>query len=119
MIQSSTAARLTAVRSIKKSSDFKKVYEYGRYDINRYFVVYVMPNGLGHMRLGLSIKKKVGVAVLRNRLRRLVKENFRINQSRELAVDVVVVVRNPAVELAVGDGFWLVKKYLNVPRDLA
>ena len=108
--------RNSPVQSIKKSSDFKKVYDFGCLEANRYFAVYAKPNNFGCMRLGLSIKKKVGKAVLRNRLRRLVKENFRLHHSRLSSVDVVVVIRNAAGELAAKDGFWLIQKFLVVPR---
>ena len=108
--------RNSPICSIKKNTDFKKVYGFARYEANKYFVVYAMPNSLGYMRLGISIKKKVGGSVLRNRLRRLIKENFRIHQNKSLAVDVVVVARNGAGEIAAGNGFWLTTKFLSLPR---
>lgn len=57
--------------------------------------VYSKPNGLGHARLGLSVGRRVGSAVVRSRVKRLVREAFRLTRA-ELpgAYDLVVSVRS-------------------------
>lgn len=56
--------------------------------------VYSLPNGLRHPRLGISISRRVGTAVRRNRIKRLLRESFRSHQ-RDLpgGYDLVIVVR--------------------------
>jgi ribonuclease P protein component len=56
--------------------------------------VYATPNALGHPRLGLSVSRKVGTAVRRNRIRRLLREAFRLMQHDfPRGYDLVLVVR--------------------------
>jgi ribonuclease P protein component len=56
--------------------------------------VYAVPNDLGHPRLGLSVSRKVGTAVRRNRIRRLLRESFRLMQHDfPRGYDLVLVVR--------------------------
>lgn len=64
------------------------------------------PNGLDHVRLGLSVPRRVGTAVKRNRIKRLLREAYRL-QRQELAsaaggLDVIVVVR-PHAALELGE----------------
>lgn len=79
---------------VKSGADFAQAYKLGVRDDAHWIVVYGRPNGLAHARLGLSISRKVGGAVRRNRLKRLLREAFRLRQ-RELApgIDLVVVGR--------------------------
>ena len=59
--------------------------------------MYILENGLGKNRLGISVSKKVGNSIVRHRLKRLVKESYRLNESVfEEGLDIVVVVRTTA-----------------------
>ena len=61
---------------IKKNSDFQFIYKKGKSVANRQFVIYTQPNkALNHFRLGISVSKKLGNAVVRNRIKRAIREN--------------------------------------------
>ncbi|MVP00765.1 MULTISPECIES: ribonuclease P protein component [Paenibacillus] len=86
---------------LAKREDFQKVYRYGKSAANHQFVLYYLPRReQEHFRLGISASKKIGNAVIRNRLRRLIKEIVRLNMEKfPGGYDYIVIVRKPAVEM--------------------
>ncbi len=85
------------LETLKNNREFKNVYKRGRPYLTRFFVVYVLKNNLKKNRLGFTTSKKLGCAVVRNRIRRRVKEVF---YSYELdtkhTYDIVIVCRKKA-----------------------
>lgn len=86
---------------IRKNEEFSAVFRSGSSAANRQFVVYWKRKpGQPHFRLGVSASKKLGKAVVRNRMRRLVKEIVRLNGSRIAPeCDLVVIVRKDATQM--------------------
>jgi ribonuclease P protein component len=62
---------------IVRSSDYQAIYKAGRKVYSRRFILFVRKNDIGHLRLGLTVSRKVGGAVIRNRIKRLFREIFR------------------------------------------
>ena len=90
-------ARRAFVPSISKTKAFKTVYVSGSQAVNAYFVMYALANDTGANRLGISVSKKVGSAVVRNRVKRLVKESCRLKVGTIAKGFDIVVVARPAV----------------------
>ena len=66
-------------QGLKKDSDFRKVYKHGKSFANRYLVMYILNNKSENSRIGISVSKKVGKAIIRNKVRRRIKEAYRVN----------------------------------------
>lgn len=80
--------------SLKKRKEFTFVYNKGNSISNKYLVMYISNNGKNINRLGISVSKKVGNSVVRNRITRLVKENYRLNEEQiKKGFDIIVIGR--------------------------
>jgi ribonuclease P protein component len=91
---------------LSRSAEFERVYRQGRSTANRHLVLYTFPNpSTERPRLGLSVSRKVGGAVERNRVKRLLREAY-AQAEGELrpGQDIVVVARPQARELAEREG---------------
>ena len=83
--------------SLKKNSDFQTVYKKGNSNANKYLVMYIMKNGIGKNRLGISVSKKVGNSIVRHRLTRLIRESYRLQEEKfPCGLDIVIIARSSA-----------------------
>ena len=86
-----------------RPSEFQRLSEGGKRIDGDYFIVLYAPNSLGRLRLGMTVSKRVGRAVIRNRVKRSVREHFR--QHKGLfsdSYDVNVIAKGSASDLSPG-----------------
>lgn len=84
-------------RRLRTPADFKRVYSSGRRMSHEFFTVTAQPNELERARLGMAVAvRAMGCAVERNRVRRLIRESFRLHQALVPPLDIVIGVRPAA-----------------------
>ena len=103
-------------KSLKESHLFRRLYQKGRSAANGYLVLYCRRNGTQENRIGLTVSRKLGHAVVRNRVRRRLREIYRLHEASFLpGWDVVVVARSRAVTASYQS---LERAYLSLARKL-
>lgn len=81
--------------TLKKNFEFKRVLSRGKCINGKFLAIYVFPNKLNKLRVGFAIGKKAGKAHDRNRIRRLIRENYRlIEKNLKTGIDIVFVWKN-------------------------
>ncbi|HHT21261.1 MAG TPA: ribonuclease P protein component [Tissierellia bacterium] len=82
--------------SLKRNYEFQRAYSRGRSALTKYFVLYVVKTRKSQNHVGFTVSKKVGNAVVRNRIRRRLKEAFRSIPITACCYDIVIVARSRA-----------------------
>ncbi len=86
-------------RTLKKNSDFRRLYAKGKSTANPYLVLYCRRNRRGENRLGYTVSTKLGGAVVRNRVRRRFREIVRLRDPEmKQGWDIVLVARQRSVK---------------------
>ena len=81
-------------RKLLRAKEFASLHKLGRRSFTEHFIVYVLPNQLEFSRLGISINARAGNAVERNKLKRSLREFFRINQGFiQTPIDIHIAVK--------------------------
>ena len=85
--------------TLKKNNDFRRLYAKGRSAVMPTLVIYTRSNPSGENRVGFTVTVKLGHAVTRNRVRRRLREVYRLHESElRRGTDMVIVARGRSVE---------------------
>ena len=107
---------MKAAVTVKENYEFRRIYRKGRSAVCPYLVVYCLKNRKGMSRLGVTVSNKLGHAVVRNRVRRRLRELYRLHRQEMLpGYDLIVVARVRAVDMPYAK---LEKQYLRCLAQL-
>ena len=107
---------MNARDTLKKNSDFRRLYTKGKSAVTPYVVVYCRRNSLPGNRAGFTVSAKLGNAVTRNRIRRQLREIYRLHLGElKPGRDVVLVARSLCVK---GDYHKIDRAFLSACRSL-
>ncbi|MBW1980027.1 MAG: ribonuclease P protein component [Deltaproteobacteria bacterium] len=85
---------------LRRRNDFQIVFRQGRRRYSKHFIVITRPNELQFSRLGIAVGKKVGKAVKRNRLKRCLREFYRLHKHvLPASHDLVIIAKQGSAEL--------------------
>src|SRR5690625_1054205 len=95
---------------IKDNKEFQEVFRKGKSFANRQLVVYYKKKPMqSHFRIGLSVGKKIGNAVTRNRIKRYLRQSFHELEGRILpTLNIIIIARQPTKEM----NYFEIKKSL-------
>ena len=93
--------------TLKENYEFRRLYQKGASAVGGGMGLYCRKNRLGHNRLGVTVAGKLGHAVVRNRVRRRIREIFRLSQGKmKQGYDIIVVARTRAAHA----DYWELKR---------
>ena len=96
----------TKADRILKRREFIALGESGRRIQNEHFIANFSPNQLGRSRIGITVTKKVGPAVKRNRIKRLVREYFRLSRHQLTGHwDINIIAKRQAADFSSEEAF--------------
>ncbi len=85
---------------VKTEKDFSRVFHQGQSKANRQFVLYFIEKEQPHFRVGLSVGKKVGNAVTRNRVKRMIRQALtELKDQIQAEYDFILIARKPTAEM--------------------
>ncbi len=87
------------VNIIKESKEFEKIINDRHHYANKYFIIYIIKKAKKYFRFGISVPKKIGISVIRNKIKRQIKsilyKNIKVNKN----LDYVIIVRKEILTL--------------------
>jgi ribonuclease P protein component len=106
--------RLAPSERLRHRHEFERVFQHGKKQVSAAFVWYMLPTSNAGSRLGMAVSKRVGGAVVRNRVKRYTREFFRQYKDQfDPPCDVVVVARHKAADMRYAES---VQEFLSLLR---
>ncbi len=90
---------MKAASGLRKDEDFRRVYRQKNSMANRLLIIYIGKNNLGYSRAGFTVTKKIGKSVVRNKVKRRMRESYRLNKDKIInGYDLIFIARTRCSE---------------------
>ena len=107
-----STARFRKRARLLKAEEYTQVFDNAHRSRDQYFTVLAKPKKIGHAKLGLAVaKKKAKRAVSRNRLKRIIRESFRLSQNTIACADYVVMIQQSSENISNKQLFLSLEKH--------
>jgi ribonuclease P protein component len=104
---------------LRSRGDFARLAAHGRTRGDRHLIVHFLPNALDHDRFGISTSRRIGSAVIRNRVRRRIRHILRSTAIHHgVGLDVLIVVRPAGVEASFDELRAALERLLRLVRSV-
>lgn len=111
--------KMNKQQRIKKNTEFQRVFKKGKSFANRQFIVYMLKGDQEEFRLGLSVSKKVGNAVTRNRVKRYIRQAFlELKDDLLPNADYIIIARPQAAKLDFHESKKSLEHVLKIARAM-
>ena len=101
------------INTINKNYEFKYVLSKGQFYHGKYLTIYVKKNNLNKNLIGIAVNTKLGKAVKRNHVKRLIRENYRLIRDELIIGNSLVFLWNKNISLEEGNFFKIKKDMIN------
>ncbi len=102
------------LKTLKKNYEFKNVLSKGKFFVGKYIIIYIRNNNKKENFIGIAVNTKIGKAVKRNRIKRVIRESYRLNKEKLKKGKDIVFLWNKSAEIKEANFYNISKDMLNI-----
>lgn len=102
------------IKTLKKNYEFKNVLSKGKFFVGKYITIYIKDNNKNENFIGIAVNTKIGKAVRRNRIKRVIRESYRINKEKIKKGKDIVFLWNKSAKINDANFYNINKEMLEI-----
>lgn len=102
------------LKTLKKNYEFKNVLSKGKFFVGKYIIIYIKDNNKKENFVGIAVNTKIGKAVKRNRIKRVIRESYRLNKEKIKKGKDIVFLWNKNAEIKDANFYNINKDMLKI-----
>jgi ribonuclease P protein component, eubacterial len=97
--------------TLKKNYEFKHIFDNGKFYNGKYINVYIIKNNVNKNKIGIAVSKKAGKSVKRNKVKRLIRENYRLLEGNLITGNNIIIMWKSKIDIELAD-------FENIKKDM-